>query len=438
MDRLDQFLPSQKWTWNGLSRNAIAGVLSVAAATVLASSLVATDASLTSDPCPRYLVYGVRGSWPDTPGFGGVGDVFLAEFKDLVGAHNVQPLASEYPGSWDFENSIKEGQKLLEEDLAEAVPGQCLDTRQTEVVLVGYSAGAAVIHRSFAELAKYPVEGIALFGDPDFCYDDDVTEREAALSLASGPFNPTQRGTLRSGCETRGDPPFEADVISSCIGGDWTTCDGLSSFNFSQRAAHWEYVKQGYAKAAARKMALLLGHYHDHPVAHLECTENKLIVRDPYIPPGKSISLIAYGTNPDGSTSASTIATITWPPSGLPLPIPPGTTVVRALDGKNEFVDEIAVNLHGCAMTWEEFGAQLPAVPVSPESSEPGRSSSESSSRSTPERESSESNSEVTAPDEGESRESGPEESAPQESVPEEGAPEDSPGADEYGNTGGL
>ncbi|MBU9766463.1 cutinase family protein [Mycobacterium sp. TNTM28] len=196
-------------------------MLLVLAALAAAVPMV-TAAPAAAAPCPDVEVVFARGT-NEPPGLGSVGGPFVDDLRARVAPRTVDAAAVDYPATNDFNTSTPAGTDAAR-SLIESIAAGCPDT---EMVLGGYSQGAAVIELATNEASPQTAQHVAasaLFGAP----------RTGFSGLLAGRSLPTLA------------PAYAADSIDQCNQGDPICWEGGWDMG-----AHVSYVQSGKVAQAA-------------------------------------------------------------------------------------------------------------------------------------------------------------------------------------------
>ena len=172
--------------------------------------------------CPDIEVVFARGTH-EPPGVGMVGQAFIDALSAQVGPRSVGAYAVDYPATDDYQRSAADGS----DDARAHVEGIIANCPATDVVLGGYSQGAAVTDLVTAAMppgVADRVAAVALFGAP--------TSGLSAM-LAGGAPLPTI------------NPAYEAKTIDLCADND-PICSPGADF-----VAHVSYALNGMTNQAA-------------------------------------------------------------------------------------------------------------------------------------------------------------------------------------------
>src|SRR6202012_872240 len=178
----------------------------VAAAAGFSFSVPASASpSASADPCPDVQVVFARGT-DDPPGVGPTGQAFIDSLRPRVGAKSLDVYPVNYPATYDFTNSGKEGIR----DAGAHVVSMAHDCPNTKMVLGGYSSGAAVM--GFVTSAAVPA-GIDPASVPK-PMDPEVANHVSSVVLFAMPNDKTMNFF--------GEPPvvigplYQAKIITVC------------------------------------------------------------------------------------------------------------------------------------------------------------------------------------------------------------------------------
>ena len=206
-------------------------LLIIPAAVLVWGTTMAVPASAApTTSCPDVQVVFARGTG-EPAGVGRVGEAFVEELRPLVGGKSVDVYAVNYPATRDF---------LLAADGANDaslfVQNVVINCPDTQIVLGGYSQGAAVIDA--ITVAQTPTLG---FTQP---MPDAVADRVAAVAVFG---NPSIR--LLGGPLTALSPLYGSKSIDLCNGADPVCSNG------NDVAAHSLYDQSGLTTQAAQFVA---------------------------------------------------------------------------------------------------------------------------------------------------------------------------------------
>src|SRR5206468_1074919 len=134
-----------------------------------------TTAAAQPKSCPDVQTVFARGTG-EAPGLGLVGEAFTGSLRSLVKDRSVTDYAVDYPATREFLRAVDGANdaSIFIQDLVVKCP-------TTQIVLGGYSQGAAVI--DFITVARQPVFG---FTRP---LPDDVVGHIAAVAVFGNPSN---------------------------------------------------------------------------------------------------------------------------------------------------------------------------------------------------------------------------------------------------------
>lgn len=201
----------------------------VAAATSTALSVLATGAAPPASAaprCPDIEVIFARGT-DEPPGIGVVGTALVDALRPMVKGKTVGTYAVKYPASWDFSQVA-----LGATDASLRIQSTAAKCRGTEIVLGGYSQGAAVMDI----VTTSPIAGLG-FAAP---MPAAVVPRIAAVTVFGNP-------SARVGQPlTRLSPVFGSRTADLCNTND-PICSLGRDFD-----AHVRYPQSGLVKLAAQ------------------------------------------------------------------------------------------------------------------------------------------------------------------------------------------
>jgi cutinase len=187
-------------------------------------------AGASTDACPDVQVVFARGT--DEPaGVGRVGEAFVEALRPAVAGKSIAVYPVNYPASRDFLRATEGANDASA--FVQNITASCPDT---QIVLGGYSQGAAVI--DILTVADQPVLG---FANP---LPADVASHTAAVAVFG---NPSIR--LAGGPLTAISPMYGTRTIDLCNGDDPVCSSG------NDVSAHSLYVESGMASQAARFVA---------------------------------------------------------------------------------------------------------------------------------------------------------------------------------------
>jgi cutinase len=228
---------------HGLSR--VSSLVAVAATLAYSALLIAPPASRANErvltagsttSCPDVQVVFARGTG-EPPGAGRVGDAFTDSLRSLVNGRPVAVYGVQYPASYDFMRAIDgvDDAAAFMQNTAQACP-------QTQMVLGGYSQGAAVIDVLAA--TDRPILG---FTSP---LPDAIADHIAAVVVFGNPSNRIGEPL------TALSPLYGSRAIDLCNGPDPVCSDG------NDVPAHSLYVEGGIVDQAAQFAAAKLNGAH--------------------------------------------------------------------------------------------------------------------------------------------------------------------------------
>ena len=219
--------------WRALPQMSL--LISVVATLGCGALLIAPAVSRADEPlisaeaaasCPDVQVVFARGTG-EPPGAGRVGEAFVDSLRSLVNGKSVAAYNVEYPASYDFLRAIDgvNDAGVFIQNTVESCP-------QTEMVLGGYSQGAAVV--DILAATGRPILG---FTSP---LPDTVADHIAAVAVFGNPSN-------RIGDPlTTLSPLYGSKAIDLCNGADPVCSNG------NDTAAHSLYVETGMTTQAAQ------------------------------------------------------------------------------------------------------------------------------------------------------------------------------------------
>lgn len=179
--------------------------------------------------CPDVQVVFARGTG-EPPGAGRVGEAFVDSLRSLVDGKAVAVYNVEYPASYDFMRAIDgvNDAGIFIQNMASSCP-------QTEMVLGGYSQGAAVV--DILAATGRPILG---FTSP---LPDAVADHIAAVAVFGNPSNRIGEPL------TALSPLYGSKAIDLCNGADPVCSNG------NDVAAHSLYAEAGITTQAATFVA---------------------------------------------------------------------------------------------------------------------------------------------------------------------------------------
>ncbi|MGV0743395.1 cutinase family protein [Mycolicibacterium sp. XJ870] len=203
-----------------------AGVAVAGVAALAALSTVAAPAALAAPKCTDIEVVFARGT--DEPaGIGVVGQSFVDTLRPMVKGSTVGSNAVEYPASWDFWE-VAAGAT----DMSKRVQATAARCPKTQIVMGGYSQGAAVVD----VVATSPIAGLGYKAPLPAA----VVPRIASVVVFGNP-------AARLGQPlTRMSPVFGSRTADLCAPND-PICSLGRDFN-----SHVRYPQSGLVKLAAQ------------------------------------------------------------------------------------------------------------------------------------------------------------------------------------------
>lgn len=210
----------------GLSAMAALGAGTMLTAPMGIPSQTLGIASASADSCPAVQVVFARGTG-EAPGVGRVGDAFTDALGSQVAGKSLAVYAVDYPASHEFLQATDGAN-----DASSFIQGIAASCPDTQIVLGGYSQGAAVI--DIVTVAGQPLLG---FDNP---LPPEVADHVAAVAVFGNPSNRV-RGPL-----TALSPLYGDKAIDLCNGGDPVCSNG------NDNSAHSQYVQSGLADQAAQ------------------------------------------------------------------------------------------------------------------------------------------------------------------------------------------
>lgn len=200
-----------------------------AAATSTALAVLATGAAPAASAaqrCPDIEVIFARGT-DEPPGIGVVGTTLVEALRPMMKGKAIGTYAVKYPASWDFSRVT-----LGATDASLRVQSTAAKCRDTEIVLGGYSQGAAVMDI----ITTSPVAGLGFTAPMPAA----VVPRIAAVTVFGNP-------SARIGQPlTRLSPVFGSRTADLCNTND-PICSPGRDFD-----AHLRYPQSGLVKLAAQ------------------------------------------------------------------------------------------------------------------------------------------------------------------------------------------
>ncbi|MDX1883583.1 cutinase family protein [Mycolicibacterium sp. 120270] len=218
-------------------------IVGIAIAGVTGALMAAPVPSAGAQPCPDVEVVFARGTG-EPPGVGGVGQAFVDALQSQAAGKSVSVYPVNYAASGDFANTTAFAQTVIDgvRDAASHVQSTAANCPDTDIVLGGYSQGAAVA--GFVTAAEVPA-GVPAAAVPQ-PLPVDVADHVAAVTLFG---KPSDAWTSRYGAPpiTIG-PAYAAKTNELCAQGD-TICDGTPGGEPS--FAHALYSVNGMVGEAA-------------------------------------------------------------------------------------------------------------------------------------------------------------------------------------------
>ena len=206
------------------------GVFVSAGASFAALSAVVPSAS--AQPCPDVEVVFARGTTED-PGVGPTGQVFVDAMRARVGTKSVAVYPVDYPATIDFPTAL-----VGVEDASTHIESTAANCPNTEMVLGGFSQGAAVM--------GFVTANVIPDGAPDGVPNPmppDIANHVAAVALFGKPNARFMRAINQPQIVV--GPAYAAKTMDLCVPDDFV-CSGGRDFN-----AHMEYADTGMIDQAA-------------------------------------------------------------------------------------------------------------------------------------------------------------------------------------------
>ena len=213
----------------------------VAASGVSASVLASAIPSASAEPCPDVQVVFARGT-DDPPGLGPTGQAFVDSLRQRVGAKSLDVYPVNYPATYDWTNAGKDGIR----DAAAHVVSMAHDCPNTQMVLGGYSQGAAVM--GFVTSAVVP-NGIDPASVPK-PMDPEVANHVSSVVLFAMPNDRAMNFF--------GQPPvvigplYQAKTIKVCASEDPICADGMNFDVHKSYSTNSPIIDKGAVFAASR------------------------------------------------------------------------------------------------------------------------------------------------------------------------------------------
>ena len=150
-----------------------------ASAPLLILALCSAPAGMSvaaADGCPDAEVVFARGTG-EPAGPGGTGQAFSDALTAQLPGKSINIYPVNYPSTTDYVNSARAGAA----DAVGHVQGTAANCPKTEIVLGGYSQGAAVMdltsHQLSPQVANH-VAAVALFGNPESSYSKQLSDSQ--------------------------------------------------------------------------------------------------------------------------------------------------------------------------------------------------------------------------------------------------------------------
>ena len=150
---------------------------------------LATVPPAAAAPCPDVEVVFARGT-TEPPGVGGIGQVFVDSLRSQLGERSVGVYAVNYPASREFGTSTPAGR----DDLSAHVQSMAASCPDTQMVLGGYSQGAAVVDLATGVMPPAVADHVAaaaLFGGPRSSFADSFSAGPLPASAPCTPPRPS-------------------------------------------------------------------------------------------------------------------------------------------------------------------------------------------------------------------------------------------------------
>jgi hypothetical protein len=213
----------------------------VAASGVSASALAFAIPAALADACPDLQVVFARGT-DDPSGVGPTGQAFIDSLRPRVGAKSLDVYPVNYPATHDWTSAGEDGIR----DAGAHVVSMARDCPNTNMVLGGYSQGAAVI--GFITSAAVP-NGIdpATVPKP---MDPEVANHVSSVVLFAMPNDRAMKFF--------GEPPvvigplYQAKTIKVCAPEDPICSDGMNFAAHDTYSSNGAMIDKGAAFAASR------------------------------------------------------------------------------------------------------------------------------------------------------------------------------------------
>lgn len=218
------------------------GVIVTSVTAAAAVQYVAAPSS-SATPCPDAEVVFARGT-TELPGAGPTGDAYIAALRPLLGAKSMGVYTVNYPATMAFSTAV-EGIADARAHILSTVAA-CPDT---QLVLAGYSQGAAVI--GFVTASVVP-EGVSPLDVPA-PMPAEVADHVAAVVLFGKP-SPRFMNVLKDP-EVVVGPNYAAKSIEFCADNDLVCDPHGRGFAVHNQYAELGMVAQGATFAAQRLQA---------------------------------------------------------------------------------------------------------------------------------------------------------------------------------------
>lgn len=219
------------------ARSAIFPVLALAGVVFGMLAGPMATASAADNACADVEVVFARGTF-EAPGIGATGQAFVDALKDRLPGKSVSVYAVNYPASLDFAQAatgIADASNRIQ-----AVAAQCPDT---EIVLGGYSQGAAVA--GYTTTSNLPA-GYTLPAGISGPMPPATASHVAAVALFGTPESWVVNLADRNAPPITIGQPYVAKTVQLCATGDPVCFPGGLD-----RAAHSAYKTNGMAAQAA-------------------------------------------------------------------------------------------------------------------------------------------------------------------------------------------
>lgn len=213
---------------------ALSGVFAVLVPVAMLASPTASAAA----KCPDIEVIFARGT-DEPPGIGAVGTALVDTLRPMVKGRSVGTYAVKYPASWDFLEAAAGAT-----DASMRVQYTALNCPKTDIVLGGYSQGAAVID----VVATSPIAGLG-YAPP---LPAAAVPHIKAITVFGNP------GARIGQPLTRMSPVFGSRTADLCNTND-PICSLGKDFD-----AHVRYPQSGLVKLAARWITALVSRQDDN------------------------------------------------------------------------------------------------------------------------------------------------------------------------------